>query len=141
MLNEWINKLKSLDVNEIYLETVKSLEKEIIRLNQEQMYTGKYEDGNRIQPDYKEMTKVIKEGKSQPTDRVTLKDTGDFYSGMAVEYANEYFIIYSKDKKMAKLVNKYSWSIFGLTDENLNDFIWNFFYESFMTKFREAFLP
>lgn len=56
--------------------------------------------------------------KGQPTTRVTLKDTGDFYKSMFVVFDSEGFYITSSDDKAKYLVKKYGESIFRLTDKN-----------------------
>lgn len=51
------------------------------KLNTEQMYEGQLSTGAAILPHYSANTVAIKKRKGQPYDRVTLKDTGDFYRG------------------------------------------------------------
>ena len=57
--------------------------------------------------------------KGQPTDRVTLKDTGDFHSSFYVVVDEEGFEIMASDEKTEALVAKYGKDIFGLTDEHM----------------------
>ena len=64
-----------------------------------------------------------KKRKGQPHTRVTLKDTGDFYSGFKVITTSAGFYITSDDKKTKWLVNKYGESIFRITNENFKRFI------------------
>ena len=70
---------------------------------------------------YRPLTIRIKTEKGQPTDRVTLRDTGDFHSSFFVEANNEGFRIDAKDWKRDELVQKYGMQIFGLNDENMNE--------------------
>ena len=60
-----------------------------------------------------------KQKKGQPTTRVTLKDTGEFYKSMFVVFDSEGFYITSNDDKAKYLVKKYGDTIFRLTDKNL----------------------
>lgn len=60
-----------------------------------------------------------KQKKGQPTTRVTLKDTGEFYESMFVVFDDEGFYITSNDDKAKYLVKKYGKAIFRLTDKNL----------------------
>lgn len=57
--------------------------------------------------------------KGQPTDRVTLKDTGEFYKSFDVVFDENGFYITSNDDKAKYLVEKYGRTIFRLTDDNL----------------------
>lgn len=68
---------------------------------------------------YKPSTIRKKQKKGQPTTRVTLKDTGEFYKSMFVVFDSEGFYITSNDDKVQYLVKKYGNSIFRLTDKNL----------------------
>jgi hypothetical protein len=69
---------------------------------------------------YALMTIAIKEAKGQPTDRVTLKDEGDFYRSWSVEATDDEFIISAKTlKEDGDLIDDWGEDIIGLTDENL----------------------
>ena len=68
---------------------------------------------------YRPSTIRKKQKKGQPTTRVTLKDTGDFYKSMFVVFDAEGFYIASNDDKTKYLVKKYGNTIFRLTDKNL----------------------
>ena len=67
---------------------------------------------------YRPKTIEIKEIKGQPTNRVTLRDEGDFHRSFKVDADNEKFRILSTDRKAEWLERKYGMQIFGLTDEN-----------------------
>lgn len=67
---------------------------------------------------YRPKTIEIKEIKGQPTNRVTLRDEGDFHRSFKVDADNEKFRILSTDGKDEWLEKKYGRQIFGLTDEN-----------------------
>ena len=67
---------------------------------------------------YSPYTVLIKEAKGQPTDRVTLKDTGAFHGSFFIDAGSDSFEIYASDEKTAALVDRYGLEIFGLTDEN-----------------------
>lgn len=68
---------------------------------------------------YRPSTIRKKKKKGQPTTRVTLKDTGEFYESMFVVFDSEGFYITSSDDKTKYLVKKYGNIIFRLTDKNL----------------------
>lgn len=68
---------------------------------------------------YVPRTIQVKLKKGQPTDRVTLKDTGEFYDSFDVVFDENGFYVTSDDEKAKYLVEKYGREIFKLTDENL----------------------
>lgn len=72
---------------------------------------------------YAESTIRKKIKKRQPTNRVTLKDTGDFYKSLRIEFDDKGFYIVSNDFKSPYLLEKYGPTIFMLTDENLKTLI------------------
>lgn len=98
-------------------------EDEICEMNtQDQLY----EHGqNRLGVDiadyapYTDFTIEYKHAKGQPTNRVTLRDTGDFYRSFYVSTNGKSFKIHAKDWKTEDLEAKYGSQIFGLSDENI----------------------
>ena len=99
------------------IEQAKSYEAEIIDLNTEQLFTGLDANKQAITPSYRPLTITIKRQKGQPTNRVTLKDTGDIYDGFEVRFDKEYFAIFSNDDKAEKIERKYGKDIFGLDQD------------------------
>lgn len=69
---------------------------------------------------YSPRTIANKRRKGQPTTRVTLRDSGAFYSGFRIEYQLDGFAVTSDDRKTEMLINKYGPRIMRLTNENLN---------------------
>lgn len=76
---------------------------------------------------YQPLTIQIKREKGQPTNRVTLRDEGDFESSFFIEADGEKFEIKAGDWKTEGLIKKYGRQILGLTTENLqiviNDYV------------------
>lgn len=72
---------------------------------------------------YAESTRKIKIRKGQPTDRTTLKDTGDFYRSFNVISQGDQFIIEASVEYAKYLVNRYGKEIIGVTDMNLAEFV------------------
>jgi len=99
---------------------VKRNSQQIIELNtDDQLYNkGIDSEGQRLFPPYANITRQIKAGKSQPFNRVTLFDTGDFYKGFKIKYNYPILNIYSADSKSSDLMDKYGSNIFGLVTEN-----------------------
>jgi len=110
-----LEKIK-VDRDKIVLDIVKQFETFILDEQKKQMYSGANADGTPIEPEYKPLTISIKNSVGQPTDRVTLKDTGAFYGSFFIVYGPKYFAIYARDGKTGKLVAKYGTQIFGLSD-------------------------
>lgn len=69
---------------------------------------------------YKPSTKKIKARKGQPTNRVTLYDTGDFYDSFDVKPTNNANYVISSDpiKDGVSLFVRWSQDVVGLNEEN-----------------------
>lgn len=81
---------------------------------------------------YSPVTIAIKEAKGQPTNRVTLRDEGDFQSSFFLEVGDKQFEIKASDFKTEDLIKKYGRQILGLTDENIAILIWQYIYPDLM---------
>ena len=117
------NLLKQLDrlsIDKIVIEAAKEKEVEIIAMNTEQLYSGIDGEGNRITPLYAQSTIKAKRRKNQPTDRVTLKDKGDFYDSFEVIYREQEIELIARDEKRVYLFRRYGEQVVGLTEENIN---------------------
>lgn len=131
MINDLIEKFKKvgeeLDTGEIAKKIVRDNDNILIDMNvQDQLYAkGVNRLGVRIdeyQP-YRPLTIQVKIEKRQPYDRVTLKDTGEFYDSFYVDTAEDRFYIKASDEKTNWLIKKYGAEIFGLTNDSLAEFI------------------
>lgn len=71
---------------------------------------------------YAESTKRIKIRKIQPIDRVTLKDTGDFYESIRIIAKDDELIIETSIEYAKYLTRKYGADILGIQDMELLDF-------------------
>ena len=83
---------------------------------------------------YSPLTIAIKEEKGQPTNRVTLRDTGDFEASFFLEVGDKQFEIKASDFKTEDLIKKYGRQILGLTDENIAALIWQYILPDLMKK-------
>lgn len=77
---------------------------------------------------YTPVTIDIKKALGQPTNRVTLRDEGDFESSFFLEVGDKQFEIKASDFKTEDLIKKYGRQILGLTDENIAILIWQYIY-------------
>lgn len=112
-------------------------------VTQEQLYEegieGRGVEIMSYQP-YTARTIKIKQKKGQPYDRVTLKDTGEFYSSLHVEFDDEGFYVTSTDDKAEYLLARYGKTIFRLTNENFSELLRNYIRPSLKEKLKERLL-
>jgi len=102
------------------LATNKEWQTKALQLNREQLYSG-VDSENRSLGVYSLKTILEKQRKNQPTDRVTLRDTGDFYASLYLVQKEKSFEIDSKDAdqtKVNRLLDVYGENIFGVTEQN-----------------------
>jgi hypothetical protein len=100
-------KIRSVDTDVLAREAIYSQEKIIVYRNQMALNRGERDNTTTITPSYSKLTKEIKQKKGQPTDRVTLFDTGKFYRRMALRLRRRSFSIISTDSKSLALQQKY----------------------------------
>lgn len=86
---------------------------------------------------YSPLTIKIKKLKGQPTNRVTLRDEGDFESSFFLEVNKEQFEIKASDFKTEELIQKYGRSILGLTQEHVTELIWKYIYPDLLNEAKE----
>jgi hypothetical protein len=123
-LDDLIAKLKKFE-EEIY-QTIENILREndyiIIDMNVEDQLFEKGIDrtGTEIASyaPYSPVTIQIKRIKGQPTNRVTLRDAGDFHHSFYIEFGKDSFEIKASDWKTQKLIASYGQEILGLTDYN-----------------------
>ena len=112
-----LNKYKD-NINEYMEDITRSIEDEIKEINVHQQYDlGQVRNGDAITPEYAESTIRYKRRKGQPTDRVTLQDTGQYHDTFKIRYEDEGFELYANDWKAGFLDKKYGKDIYGLQDE------------------------
>ena len=106
------------NINSYMEDITRSIEDEIKELNVHQQYDlGQDRYGSEIRPEYAESTIRYKRRKGQPTDRVTLQDTGQYHDTFKIRYEDEGFELYANDWKAGFLDKKYGKEIYGLQDE------------------------
>lgn len=89
---------------------------------------------------YSPTTIAIKRAKGQPTNRVTLRDEGDFEASFFIEADREKFTIKASDWKTEELTKKYGSQILGLTQENKAELIHAYIYPELLTKAKKDLL-
>ncbi len=132
VLIEYLNDFKrKLDISEIFNFVISTELKElIIELNQDQLYDlGEDSKGNKLwsfspSMPYSPYTIKIKQAKGQPTDRLTLRDTGAFYKSFTVEVEGTSIVLDADGQKQdANLFSQYGIDILGLNDQNMSIFL------------------
>lgn len=130
-LRKFLKGIVSLDIDRIALEITSTLEFKtlVIKLNTEGLPTsqlfirGEDSTGKRLDEiggEYSPFTIQEKNKKRQPTNRVTLKDTGDFYMTFDVIPFKGGFIIEADTIKDGRnLEDDWGDDIIGLNDENI----------------------
>jgi hypothetical protein len=90
----------------------------ITEANVSQLYDyGRRADGREITPPYAESTIKRKRRRGQPTNRVTLRDTGAMHSRLQVVADDADLFLYSDRPYVRYLLERYGKEIFGLTEE------------------------
>ena len=122
-----INKLKkdgSVEAQEKALLTIiRANEADALDLNLSQLLQGKNAEEKEIVPGYTPFTIMIKKAKGQPSDRVTLKDEGDFHNSFFLEAQKFPVVFDAKDRKTSMLTEKYGSEIFGLGKKSKDEFV------------------
>jgi hypothetical protein len=89
-----------------------------------QMNKGKDSNNISFVPSYATSTKTIKRGKGQPTDRVTLKDTGKLYDSITIQANTTQAVISTNVNYFKYLVAHYDKnSILGIQEQATEEFL------------------
>jgi hypothetical protein len=123
-LEQSVKKVKSFDFEKAILKVVKDNDNTAIDLNTDSQLFDKGIDstGSLLPGPYAPMTIGIKSILGQPTDRITLRDTGDFHDGFFMDASKFPLVIDSSDSKTSELKSEWGEDIFGLTDESQTEF-------------------
>lgn len=128
-INSLLRAAQNVDMNFLAENSLIETASEYVNLQREQQFSGILSDGKDIQrlgakyKGYSPATIRIKQQKGQPTDRITLKDTGDFYFEEFADVRSEGIIADSADEKSTKLQEDYGPKIFGLADPSKQVYI------------------
>lgn len=122
IINKQLNFFQNIDSVILEITEEKETQDFLIEVLQDQLFTTG-EDGNGLSlGDYSPITVQIKRAKGQPTDRITLKDTGKFYDSYEIEPFEGGFIIDADGrKKDTDLLVRYGDDILLPNDETLTE--------------------
>lgn len=109
-----IKKLESINVLDAAKTSIDLTKDYAVSQQKLQLFQGIDADDLKIIPSYSAKTKKIKLAKGQPTDRVTLRDTGAFYAGIRIDVVGEVIRTDSVDEKSGDLQARYGGEIFGM---------------------------
>jgi hypothetical protein len=124
-LELYLQDLRNLEANlEVEIEKIiEDNQGKLVGLVKNRLYQhGVDAFGKEITPTYARSTIEEKKAKNQRTAFVTLRDKGDFYNGMFVEFKNYVIKVDSTDGKTDSLISKYGEGILGFTKDE-QDFI------------------
>lgn len=134
-LKQALNQSKKIQENSIHkllFTIIKSIQKEIIELNKNQLSQGK-DVFNKTIGLYSRATEAIttnqyllgqrKDIKKEGTP-YTAQDTGDFFKGFYLEIVDDAFRIFSTDPKTHEILDSWeSDALFGLSDKDLREIV------------------
>jgi hypothetical protein len=123
-LDQLQKRLSKFDFEKELLRIVQENDNVAIDLNTDSQLFDKGIDsrGNLLPGPYAPFTIDIKGLKGQPTDRITLRDTGDFHDSFFMDAGSFPIKIDASDSKTSELKSDWGEDIFGLTDESLEEF-------------------
>lgn len=132
-----LRKFKSVLDKELVNE-IRNNEPIIIDMIRRQLYSGVDGYTTKIQPPYAQRTIKNKLKKGQPINRVTLRDTGDFYKSLYVEFDDDGFYVTSSDTDLMNLLKeKYGSPILRLSNENMSILLHEIIRPSLKEKLKE----
>ena len=119
-----IKRLQSVDLHQIVNDAAMKTEKQIITLNQDQMYKEGVLDVERPGKKEKYAASTIRQkkrkAKYKKTEFITLRWFGDFYDAMKIIFFKDRFVLTSDDLKWANWLepqDRFSHAL-GLTDKS-----------------------
>ena len=139
-INKGISLFENIDKILFEITNQKETQDFLIESLQDQLFTTG-EDGDGVSlGDYSPITIKIKQRKGQPTDRITLKDTGAFYRSYSINpFEGGFFIDANGKKNNTDLFLRYGDNILKPNQETLiliSDFYKKKLYEYFINIFK-----
>lgn len=116
------------------IRTVNATANKLEDLQRKQFDSGKDSKGKQRKP-YAASTQRYKRKKGQPTDRVTLKDSGDSYKSVKVNADQKGITIDVPTKQMEFMVKKYGDDTIGIEPQALREY----FEQTILTEIRNEF--
>jgi hypothetical protein len=123
VLSRLLTNITKLDRESILIQVYNdAFEKYAIDLNRiDQLFNTGEDSNENALPSYSANTVAIKARKGQPTDRTTLKDTGEFYNTFDLIFNTELDFEIIADDMGKELFDRYGKDIVGWNTENTNE--------------------
>lgn len=127
--NQQLVKAKTLNpdkVSKALFRFIKSIEKQILDRNKEQLYEDSQDIHGQAIGFYSFATEQITKGRKKKGEPFDAKDSGDLFKQMYMQEVSGVIRFGSKSPHLADIFKSKSWlskDILGLTDENLNEII------------------
>lgn len=138
-------RVAKVDIPFISSESIEQTRDVIIQNQKDQLFAGQDNEEHPIHRQgkpggyiYAERTIREKRRKGQPIDRVTLRDTEEFYKGIFVDVREDIYVTDSVDFKTAKLIENYTARIFGLGPKRKQEWVDVSLRPVFIKNFKEA---
>lgn len=127
--NTQLEKAKKLTPEKVSREIfrfIKSIEKQILDKNKEQLYEDSQDIYGKAIGFYSQATEEITKGRKKKGEPFDAKDSGDFFAKMYIQEVSGVVRFGSKSPHYAEILKSKSWlskDIMGLTDKNLKELI------------------
>ena len=127
------------EVDQYVLDVVEENKELVLDMNtQDQLFErGVNSKDQKILPPYTPYTVKMKKILGQPSNRVTLRNEGNFHSSFYLKRESKEIEISATDEKTEALVDKYGEEIFGLTPDNLEEISNNYVKPALEEKIKE----
>lgn len=117
-MHKFASAVGKIDVERTYLHAVKDTQEYAADLNRQQMNEDGVDSQGKSLGRYKESTKNRKRKKGQPTDHITLRDTGNFQDRIFLDTKQIPVLMDSKDGKTSIIEKRWPKAL-GLVPTNL----------------------
>ena len=137
-ITDKIEKLQAFNPREVAEESFTETAETYADFNAEQMFSGQTAEDTQItlegRKGYRKTTFDIKRSKGQPTDRITLRDTGAFHRGLYARIQGNKILTGSTDSKADEIEERTGKQIFGLNEGNKKTFATGVFLRAILAK-------
>lgn len=113
-------------ITKALFDFVKSIEKELVELNRNQLNEKSKDIYNEAIGFYSYATEVITKGRKKQGEPFDAKDSGSFLDKLYAKVESDRIVFGSTDSKVDEILNSDNWlsrDLFGLTDEDLQKVI------------------
>lgn len=124
-INDYISRLSNVsdNIDKIIKEIVEKNEGKLLGTIKLRLYNKSLDANLMPLGEYSESYKKYKKAKGQISNRVTLRDTGEFYDSMFLEYDSGAIIVDATDDKTSELEHLWGEAILGLSEPETQHFV------------------